>query len=456
MRRGRNLREHRSKHLRKKVLTLAERRKQAQERLVNRKKKIIIKGPPLEVVPDRDVADGRRSDRAAMSMAERRNKRRGVRTRPSGQSLSKRDLSSIPSATPLNVLWKSYDDFAPTKHIKVCHVIESLGLGGAQTMLAELVGGLNKYYGNNTINTIVCVHNKQQKQPKMFKSYGVQTEWVPQGQLKTYLQSNNIDIVLHHRIAISKSLNQYLPEGVKYVLLNHTWNSLIRMREFLECDAYVSVCAFLDSRTNWNGHIHKSRRLVILNGIENDYINDLEPVEIAGEFKTGRCHRLVSSKFNPNSLIWMHRRILKRIPGFHHHLIGTHKEARAVAKKYDWFTYHGTVANRDKKMDIIKQFDAYFYETFSNEGASIAILEALASGVPVLAKSLGGTGEILKDGVNGFICKDRTIFDLRLSQIARGVFPHLKEKTIADFENRLHIKHAACKYVQLFESIIDA
>jgi len=456
MRRGRNLREHRSKHLRrKKILTLAERRKQAQDRLVNRKKsKVIIKGLPLDnvVIPAKNESDIQRRDKSVMSTSERRLKRRDAHS----VKAPKRDLTTIPSNAPLSIQWKTFDCFVPNKHTNVCHVIESLGLGGAQTMMAELVGGLNRYYGENTTNSIVCLHNKEQKKRKLFSSYGVKTSWMPHGKFKKHLQSNKVDVVLHHRIAISKPLNQYLPEGVKYVLLNHTWNSLIRMQEFLDCDAYVSVCEFLNKKTKWSQYIHDTRRIVILNGIENDYIKSIQADEIDGKFKTGRCHRLISAKFKSDSISWMHRKIIKSIPDFHHHIIGTHKEVRALSHKYDWLTYHGTIDNRDKKMGIIKQFDVYFYETFGDEGASIAVLEAMAAGVPVLAKSLGGTGEIIRDGVNGFICKDRIIFDLRLKQIASGVFPDLKEKTVADFEERLHVKHTACKYIQLFESLIDA
>lgn len=454
MRRGRNLREYRSKHLRKKkILTLAERRKQAQDRLVNRKKsKVVIYGSPVETPVPRSDPEAKRRDKATMSAAAARRSSQPAQGRP---RKPKRDFTNIPSAQPLDTNWQGQDQFAPSKHIKVCHVIESLGLGGAQTMMAELVGGLNKYYGENIVNTIVCLSRKKQKSRKLFASYGVETIWMPHGDFQKFLTTSETDVVLHHRIAVSKPLDQYLPSAVKYVLLNHTWNSLTRIREFMDCHAYISVCDFLHNKTRWNKNIHDSRRLVILNGIENDYIQPIESNPIAGTFKTGRCHRMISAKFRSDSLTWMNRKISNLIPGYHHHFIGTHKEARAAATKYDWLTYYGTISERNSKMGIIKQLDAYFYETFGDEGASIAVLEALASGVPVLTKSLGGTGEIVKDGLNGFICKDRIIFELRMKQLASGMFADMRENTIKDFEDRLHIKHTACKYVQLFEKLMD-
>ena len=466
MRRGRSLREYRSQNLRtKKILTLAERRKIAQDRLVDRKrKKVIIKGPPTEIVVLSDhleLSDDKPTLRHhANSRAEIRRRQRASMRQAINKGLRHkgppRDYTTIPSHSPLSLNFLPFDSFVPTKHLKICHVIESLGLGGAQTMMAELVGGLNTYFGENTENYIVALSPKKQKPPgRLFASYNTSYLWIPNADFRQFLIDNRIDVVLHHRIAISKPLQKYLPEGVKYVLLNHTWNSINRIRDFMDCDAYVSVCSFLEDKTKWDQHIHDTRKLVVLNGIENNYIKDIEAKDITGGFKTGRCHRMVSAKFRADSLTWMNKRISKTIPGFHHHLIGTHKEAKAVANKYKWFTYHGTITDRNHKMGIIKQLDAYFYETFGDEGASIAVLEALASGVPVLASARGGTPELVLNGTNGFLCKDRTLFEIRLKQLASGKFPDLRDKTLIDFEERLHVRHTACKYVQLFEKLTD-
>ena len=87
----------------------------------------------------------------------------------------------------------------------------------------------------------------------------------------------------------------------------------------------------------------------------------------------------------------------------------------------------------------------------------MAILESLAAGVPVLCKPLGGTPELVINGVNGFIAKDRQMFLLRLKQLATNheMLAKLKEQTVQDFNNRLHVRHTACKYMQLFEWLLD-
>ena len=89
-------------------------------------------------------------------------------------------------------------------------------------------------------------------------------------------------------------------------------------------------------------------------------------------------------------------------------------------------------------MSIIKGLDVYFYETFQHEGASVAILESLACGVPVLCKNYGGNAELIKHGINGFIVKDRDEFLLRMKDLAsdKKKLDDLKLQTLEDFNNK--------------------
>lgn len=340
--------------------------------------------------------------------------------------------------------------------INVCHVIESLGMGGAQTMMFELVNGLNNYFGDHVINHVVCLHYKSQSNKKFSSSYGVFPESVDHSSIVTFCDSNRIDIIIHHRTANSKCIRKHLPKRVKYIVVNHTINNLERMWEFELCDAYISVCNYLANNTRWQEFIHPSRRVTILNGVENRYLADIEAADLGGGFKTGRCHRLASGKFKSDSLRWMMRHVRRQIPDFHHYLIGHSEEAKYIAKKCKFIHYIGPVADRSKKMSIIKALDVYYYETFQHEGASIAILESLACGVPVLCKPLGGCPELVYNGTNGFLATDRSMLLLRLQQLYEHpkMLAEMKAKTLTDFQNRLHIKHVACKYMQLIESLV--
>lgn len=373
------------------------------------------------------------------------------------KNLQSLDFTVLPSNKSLSLSgFKNFDQYIPSKNITVCHVIESMGLGGAQTMMLELINGLAKYYQSNVRNLCVLL-SRRNPDKNIYESYGIDFDTIKHSEFKQYCNNNNVDVIVHHRIAISSCLKQHLPVNVKYILINHTWHNMAKMEDFIKCDAYVSVCQFLHNKTAYPEFIHDTRKIVILNGVENDYINSIEKIELQGQLKTGRCHRIVPSKFNIDSIQWMRTVVLKSIAHFSHYLIGNSREVKALAKKYNFLHYMGSIIDRYEKMALIKSLDVYFYETFQDEGASVAILESLASGVPVLCKNLGGCGELVKNGLNGFIVKDRSEFLLRLQQLNRPDYLlKMKEQTKYDFESRLHIKHVACKYMQLFEALINA
>jgi len=197
--------------------------------------------------------------------------------------------------------------------------------------------------------------------------------------------------------------------------------------------------------------------MVILNGVENNYVADLPDQALEGSFITGRCHRLVPSKFAVDSIRWMDTKVTKHIPGFRHYLIGSNSDAKDTVVTCKTVKYLGAILDRNEKMSIIKGFDLYFYETFHPEGASVAILESLACGVPVLCKPLGGNLELVKNGVNGYIVLERTDFlnHMKVLNSERDLLKKLRLSTLEDFNNRLHVRHTASKYLQLVECLVN-
>jgi phosphatidylinositol alpha-1,6-mannosyltransferase len=57
---------------------------------------------------------------------------------------------------------------------------------------------------------------------------------------------------------------------------------------------------------------------------------------------------------------------------------------------------------RDSMPDVYRKADIFALPSQS-EGMSVALLEAMASGLPVIVTDTGGTGELVQNGVNGFV-----------------------------------------------------
>ncbi len=438
MRRSRTLREYRNKLIRRQAKTVADRKKDSQ-------KKIIAKRNPELVQYNRD------QDQVDLRHRQIHKRRRPQSGESNYRSVRPKNSPAIEPSTLGDFL--SFDSYAyKSRKVRVCHYIDSLGMGGAQTMMMELVNALNRYYGAHIENFVT---KKGGFNTKFTDSYGI-TPVDTGGNLTDFLKKNKIDICLHHRTANARCMKDYLPKNVKYIILNHTWHRLGNMQRFTYCDYYVSVCKFLHKHKRWPSFVHRTRQLVILNGAENEYLDDIKPRELAGEFKIGRCHRLVPSKFRNDSLRWIATKASASIKGLVHYLIGHSKDGKAICDQFENLVYFGSITNRQKKMSILKSLDLYFYETFQQEGASMAILESLAAGVPVLCKPLGGNIELIKHGVNGYIVGDRSEFLLRMKELSesKGMLDRLKETTKRDFNKRLHIRHTVCKYMQVFENLI--
>jgi glycosyltransferase involved in cell wall biosynthesis len=65
-------------------------------------------------------------------------------------------------------------------------------------------------------------------------------------------------------------------------------------------------------------------------------------------------------------------------------------------------TFHGHV-NNQRIASIYQQIDVLIVPSVWPENSPVTITEAMASGIPVIASEIGGIGELVEDGVTGFL-----------------------------------------------------
>lgn len=83
------------------------------------------------------------------------------------------------------------------------------------------------------------------------------------------------------------------------------------------------------------------------------------------------------------------------------------KELVADLKLADKFRFRGAV----EEMEAFYQGLDIYLNTSLHEGIPMSILEAMAHGLPVVAPDVGGIGEIIDDGVEGFLVRSRNPAD---------------------------------------------
>lgn len=69
----------------------------------------------------------------------------------------------------------------------------------------------------------------------------------------------------------------------------------------------------------------------------------------------------------------------------------------------------GFIKNID---DIYNQIDILILPAVTPESFSLCIMEAFSRGIPVIASNIGGIPEVVKDGVNGFLCEAGDIYSI--------------------------------------------
>lgn len=311
-------------------------------------------------------------------------------------------------------------------------------------MCFEMVSAMKNIFGNVECLVVSKTGKFGRKNilaDKIAKSYGLDIKSIDYDFFNKISAKYKDYFIIHHRLECTKPLN-FIVKPKKYIVVNHTIQKTNRIRNFTNADVIVSVCEYLK---NSSPKI-KQNHIVILNGIkENKEVCKKEG------FITGRCHRFPSSKFNINSLKFLDS---LKIDNHIHYLAGTdNNEIDKYIRKNTktCIKYVGKIDNQQEKMRMIKSFDVYFYDTYGPEGASVAILEALSSGVPVLCKPLGGNKELVKNGVNGFYYKDFSEAKKILVELSNNKtkLDELKEKTINDFRNRLSIETCVSNYKEL-------
>lgn len=105
-------------------------------------------------------------------------------------------------------------------------------------------------------------------------------------------------------------------------------------------------------------------------------------------------------------------------------------------------------------MGMVRNIPYQSYGVFLNlsiiENLSISVCEAIANHVPVICFDVGGLGEVVKNGITGYIVPDKD-----MNQLYNAIVKTLKNPICVDdgVLNDFNWNHSADKYVKLFEDV---
>jgi N-acetyl-alpha-D-glucosaminyl L-malate synthase BshA len=258
-----------------------------------------------------------------------------------------------------------------------------------------------------------------------------------------FLHNSDAFDVIHVHYAIPHALAAYISKqicGVPYVVTLHGSDvhtlgvdpSLQKVTSFAlsEADAVTSISNFLISIAEKEMEIKNI--IKIPNFVDCELYKPDSERNISNDFK--KNDELVithSSNFRPVKrtldLVKAFARVKKEIQSVKLLLVGDGPErakAWRLAQKLEIDQSVQVLGVRQDIPDILSQTDVYVL-TSGMEGNPLSILEAMSSGVPVVATDVGGVPEIIKDGKEGFLAPKGDI-----EQISEKIITLLKDQKL--------------------------
>lgn len=344
---------------------------------------------------------------------------------------------------------------------RIVHIIDSLGVGGAQTVIFELHLAFEKYHPEYEQTIILAIPNKVSD--KFVRSYGIHYETSKStGHLQRRILGfkEPVTVIYHKLMCSSMTSMRGLLRKVPIICINHTRSESMSHNKIRYCNVTVSVSS--DMRRLLTSKFHISgRHATIFNGVNLERFDNIEidKPERPDTLVTGRTNALNTIKYSDGWIKWC---LSVGLPKkMEHRYIGGGgplKQARKLAdnpKSRNDVVMLGGIPKLKDKIREIKKWDLFLYEINRNEGVSMSVLEALASGVPVICSNHFGNKEIIADGVNGYVFKSRDHAKAILTDLCNDParLEKLRKTTREHFIEKLDAKVMASQYAKLIESV---
>jgi len=81
------------------------------------------------------------------------------------------------------------------------------------------------------------------------------------------------------------------------------------------------------------------------------------------------------------------------------------------------------------------------------EGLPVAVLEAMACGVPVVATDTGGIGDVVTDGISGYLVRPHNIEDMRTKVLGLLKDAVLRARLVRTAAERVSVEEFSSPYI---------
>lgn len=358
---------------------------------------------------------------------------------------------------------------------RILQVIETGGPGGAETVFARLSSGLVEQ--GHAVRGVI---RDGSWLPGELKRRGLPFSFFPQGgsfnvaavrELRALIRAHAIDVVHAHLFdgAVYASMAAR-SLGVPCVVTLHgqvdvarrNWRMALKHRVFTACvDRVALVSDALRRDLSGELGVSAARQVVVHNGVpvppaltQGSANEDVKRVLAIGNIRAPKNYPLLLE-----ALVG----VREQLPRVELHIAGEpdrgglqqqlEQQVRQLRLE-DVVTFHGFVADPSALLNMAD----VFVLASSKEGFSLATIEAMLHGVPVVCTRSGGPEEIVRDGDTGVLVpvndasalRDALLGVLRDPEGGRA----MAERGRADAAARFSLAHMVARYEALYEEVI--
>jgi len=312
----------------------------------------------------------------------------------------------------------------PKRAQRIIHLNDSLDVGGAEVMILSLLSRINR----EKYNPSACSMSKNGALNKEFEKCGLPVYELPQKpgidltlffRIAWLLARKKIDVIHTHNYFawFYGGVASLMVPGCKHVHTQHAdiivekkHPSIIRwLLARIPC-AVVAVSEQVKSSLAKDQYVKRTTKVeVIVNGVDiskfiKSTTEERKTKELNGVVKIGIVARLSQEK-NHGFLIKCFSKLLAQNKNVQLIMVGDgplRENLENMVKSYNIGKYVQFIGQTNKVPAILNSFDIFVLPS-KTEGLSIAILEAMASSLPIVATDVGGNRSLVESEVTGFL-----------------------------------------------------
>ncbi|MCL5280359.1 MAG: glycosyltransferase family 4 protein [Planctomycetes bacterium] len=285
----------------------------------------------------------------------------------------------------------------------------------------------------------------------------------------------HVELLHSHLLEDFYMVSQLAPGTVKRVMTIHGglgldvalpcfWDRDEMLAALGQADFLTSACQYFLKLLGDNGVNTQGRCALVANGIDGEVVPDAELPDASGRDNVLRMVFLGGDRYakggdllaralglvvRENGLRNVHLTVLRNV----HHSSEMYRylSTEGLLELVDLAGYAGNTSH----LDYIRRSDLFVLPSRS-EGIANTLMEAIGLGKAILATDVGGTGEVVSHGINGYLCQPAP------ESIAAGIVYFLKNpakltefgRRNAELRPRFLWPGIVAKYEDLYEKLL--